>query len=107
MYTLRGTISEDHIPTKQSSTSKGLSHKEIISYLTPQLDINCLKVADSKANEKILQLDEQHVSFLDVLEMFYIQWLYVFRLLKIIKLVFCFVNVDSQLKRKCIIIVGF
>ena len=56
MHTLRGTISEEHIPSKQSSNSKGVSHKDIINYLTPQLDINCLKVADSKANEKLLQL---------------------------------------------------
>ena len=62
MYTLRGTISEEHIPSKQSSNSKGVSHKDIINYLTPQLEINCLKVADSKANEKLLQLDESHVS---------------------------------------------
>lgn len=62
MHTLRGTISEEHIPSKQSSNSKGVSHKDIINYLTPQLDINCLKVADSKANEKLLQLDESHVS---------------------------------------------
>jgi hypothetical protein len=56
LHTLRGTISEEHIPSKQSSNSKGVSHKDIINYLTPQLDINCLKVADSKANEKLLQL---------------------------------------------------
>lgn len=63
LYTLRGTISEDHIPTKQSSinNTKGISHREIINFLIPQLDINCLRVAESKANEKLLQLDEQYV----------------------------------------------
>jgi hypothetical protein len=63
LYTLRGTIAEDHIPTKSSvSSSKGLSHKDLITYLVSQLDTNCLKLADTKANEKLMQLDEQYIT---------------------------------------------
>lgn len=55
---LRGTILEEHLHTKHASGSKGLPHKEILSYLFPQLDIGCLRLADPKVNEKLVKLDE-------------------------------------------------
>ena len=55
---LRGTILEEHINTKHSPGSKGLPHKEIINFLLPELDLSCLRLADSKINDKLLKLDE-------------------------------------------------
>jgi signal-induced proliferation-associated 1 like protein 3 len=62
---LRGTILEENIFSKNSSaaigTKHGLAHKELIHYLLPELDLNCLRLADSKLNEKLMKLDEQCV----------------------------------------------
>lgn len=58
LNTLRGTMLEEHIQTKHPAGNKGLAHKEIINCLFPELDINCLRLADSKLNEKLLKLDE-------------------------------------------------
>lgn len=59
---LRGTILENQILTKASiSNSKGIHHKELISYLFNQIDLNCLRLAESKVSEKLIELDEQYI----------------------------------------------
>ena len=66
MNTLRGTILEENIYSKNSATSigtkHGIAHKEILGYLMPELDLSCLRLADNKLNEKLIKLDEQCVS---------------------------------------------
>ena len=61
LITLRGSILEEHIIAKTYPSSKGLPHKEIISFLMPELDSTCLKLADSKCNEELLGLDEKYL----------------------------------------------
>jgi hypothetical protein len=59
---LRGTILENQILTKTpTSNSKGIHHKEIISYLINQIDLSCLRLAESKVCEKLIELDEQYI----------------------------------------------
>lgn len=63
LNTLRGTISEDFLLSTKNNSNKGISHKDIIGYLVPDMDLNCLKLADTqKLNEKLLAFDELDVS---------------------------------------------
>lgn len=55
---------EEHVAAKSNvsvSSSKGLPHREIIGYLMPELDLNCLRLADSKIVDKLIDLDEQYL----------------------------------------------
>jgi hypothetical protein len=61
LNTLRGTILENQILTKNSNSSKGIHHKEIISNLFNQTDLSCLRLAESKISEKLIELDEQYI----------------------------------------------
>ena len=62
LNTLRGNILEEHVTSaKSSSSSKGLPHREVISHLIPELDLSCLRLADSKIAEKLIEFDEQYV----------------------------------------------
>jgi signal-induced proliferation-associated 1 like protein 3 len=49
---------EEHLHTKHPATNKGLVHKEIFSYLFPDLDLGCLRLADSKIEDELAKLDE-------------------------------------------------
>ena len=47
------------------SSTKIVSHKEIISWFLPEIDLSCLRLGDSKEsklNEALLDFDEQNVS---------------------------------------------
>lgn len=67
LNTLRGTILEDHVVTKSSSNnsnsggSKGLPHKEVLAFLMPELNLSCLRLAEPKVAEKLIELDEQYL----------------------------------------------
>ncbi len=64
-------------------------------------------MADSKANEKLLQLDESHVSVSNkLIDKLISLFLPLFRLIKLIKLAFFYVNLDNRVRRKCTIIVS-
>lgn len=62
LLTLRGAILEDAIPNiKASSNSKAIYTKEVLEYVAPEIQINCLKlgVQSSQTEEQLLKLDEQ------------------------------------------------
>lgn len=62
LITLRGSILEEHIWSKSMpSTRCGLPHKEIINFLLPDLDASCLRLADTKCNEELVDLDEKYL----------------------------------------------
>jgi hypothetical protein len=62
LNTLRGAILEDHLISKNGYGNKGgLPHKDVIGFLMPELDLSCLRLADSKINDKLVNFDEQHV----------------------------------------------
>ncbi|KAG8444549.1 hypothetical protein GDO86_009639 [Hymenochirus boettgeri] len=63
---LRGAILEDAIPaTVRHGTARGLPHKEILDYVIPELNIQCMRQAlnSVKVPEQLLKLDEQGLSF--------------------------------------------
>lgn len=62
LQTLRGAILEDAIPNiKASNSSKTLNTKEVLEYVAPEIQLNCLKlgVQNSQVEEQLLKLDEQ------------------------------------------------
>ncbi|XP_049644871.1 signal-induced proliferation-associated 1-like protein 2 isoform X1 [Suncus etruscus] len=66
LTTLRGAILEDAIPsTARHGTTRGLPLKEVLEYVIPELNIQCLRQALSspKVSEQLLKLDEQGLSF--------------------------------------------
>lgn len=66
LTTLRGAILEDAIPsTARHGTARGLPLKEVLEYVIPELNIQCLKLAinSPKVPEQLLKLDEQGLSF--------------------------------------------
>lgn len=65
LTTLRGAILEDAIPsTARHGTARGLPLKEVLEYVIPELNIQCLRMAvnSPKVPEQLLKLDEQGVS---------------------------------------------
>ena len=60
LNTLRGTILEEHISVK-SSSSKGIPHKQVIQSLIPELSLDCLRLAESKVADKLIEIDEQYL----------------------------------------------
>ncbi|XP_048844096.1 signal-induced proliferation-associated 1-like protein 2 isoform X2 [Brienomyrus brachyistius] len=63
---LRGAILEDAVPsTAKHGTARGLPLKEVLEYVVPELNIQCLRLALSspKVPEQLLKLDEQGLSF--------------------------------------------
>jgi len=67
LTTLRGAILEDAIPsTARHGTARGLPLKEVLEYVIPELNIQCLRLAlnSPKVPEQLLKLDEQGVSTL-------------------------------------------
>uniref|UniRef100_A0A3Q1JYB1 Signal induced proliferation associated 1 like 2 n=1 Tax=Anabas testudineus TaxID=64144 RepID=A0A3Q1JYB1_ANATE len=66
LTTLRGAILEDAIPsTARHGTARGLPLKEVLEYVIPELNIQCLRQAinSPKVPEQLLKLDEQGLSF--------------------------------------------
>uniref|UniRef100_A0A1A8F0J8 Signal-induced proliferation-associated 1 like 2 n=2 Tax=Nothobranchius korthausae TaxID=1143690 RepID=A0A1A8F0J8_9TELE len=66
LTTLRGAILEDAIPsTARHGTTRGLPLKEVLEYVIPELNIQCLRQAinSPKVPEQLLKLDEQGLSF--------------------------------------------
>lgn len=64
---LRGVIIEDALPSaaRLSNSSRGLPAKDIIEYVTPEIQLSCLKQSlnDEKSKDQLLALDEQGVSW--------------------------------------------
>ncbi|XP_043111811.1 signal-induced proliferation-associated 1-like protein 2 isoform X1 [Puntigrus tetrazona] len=66
LTTLRGAILEDAVPsTARHGTARGLPLKEVLEYVVPELNIQCLRLALSspRVPEQLLKLDEQGLSF--------------------------------------------
>nr|XP_023652043.1 signal-induced proliferation-associated 1-like protein 2 isoform X2 [Paramormyrops kingsleyae] len=66
LTTLRGAILEDAVPsTARHGTARGLPLKEVLEYVMPELNIQCLRLAlnSPKVPEQLLKLDEQGLSF--------------------------------------------
>ncbi|XP_076142171.1 signal-induced proliferation-associated 1-like protein 2 isoform X2 [Alosa pseudoharengus] len=66
LTTLRGAILEDAVPsTARHGTARGLPIKEVLEYVVPELNIQCLRLAlnSPKVPEQLLKLDEQGLSF--------------------------------------------
>ncbi|KAG9344322.1 hypothetical protein JZ751_010991 [Albula glossodonta] len=66
LTTLRGAILEDAVPsTARHGTARGLPLKEVLEYVVPELNIQCLRLALSspRVPEQLLRLDEQGLSF--------------------------------------------
>ncbi|KAK1328013.1 hypothetical protein QTO34_012435 [Cnephaeus nilssonii] len=66
LTTLRGAILEDAVPsTARHGTARGLPLKEVLEYVIPELNIQCLRQAASspRVPEQLLKLDEQGLSF--------------------------------------------
>ncbi|XP_042201354.1 signal-induced proliferation-associated 1-like protein 3 isoform X2 [Callorhinchus milii] len=65
LITLRGAILEDAVPsTAKSGTLRSLPVKDVLEYVIPELNIQCLRLAFStpKVTEQLLKLDEQGLS---------------------------------------------
>ncbi|XP_042188671.1 signal-induced proliferation-associated 1-like protein 2 isoform X2 [Callorhinchus milii] len=66
LSTLRGAVLEDAVPsTARHGTARGLPVKEVLEYVIPEVNIQCLRVASNspKVSEQLLKLDEQGLSF--------------------------------------------
>uniref|UniRef100_A0AAY4ACR1 Signal-induced proliferation-associated 1-like protein 2 n=1 Tax=Denticeps clupeoides TaxID=299321 RepID=A0AAY4ACR1_9TELE len=66
LMTLRGAILEDAVPsTAKHGTSRGLPLKEVLEYVVPELNIQCLRLAinSPRVPEQLLKLDQQGLSF--------------------------------------------
>lgn len=63
LQTLRGSILEDAIPNLKpsSSSSKSLNAKEVLEYVAPEVQLNCLRLGVSSAavEDQLIKLDEQ------------------------------------------------
>lgn len=65
LTTLRGAILEDAVPsTARHGMARGLPLKEVLEYVVPELNIQCLRLAvnSPKIPDQLLKLDEQGVS---------------------------------------------
>lgn len=58
---LRGTVFEDCVPGLSSKNNNHNNHhaKEILEYIAPEINLNCLRLGVSNADEQVLRLDEQ------------------------------------------------
>lgn len=54
--------------TSKHGTTRGLSVKEVLEYLLPELDLSCLRLAlnTPKVTEQLMKLDEQGVGGIHV-----------------------------------------
>uniref|UniRef100_A0A8C1Q9H0 Signal-induced proliferation-associated 1 like 2 n=1 Tax=Cyprinus carpio TaxID=7962 RepID=A0A8C1Q9H0_CYPCA len=66
LTTLRGSIMEDAVPsTAKHGTSRGLPLKEVLEYVIPEVNIQCLRLATNspRVPEQLLKLDQQGLSY--------------------------------------------
>ncbi|CAN9510040.1 unnamed protein product [Ophioblennius macclurei] len=66
VFTLRGSILEDSVPSSSKhGTSRGLPLKDVLEFIVPELRVECLRRATSSPTvpELLLQLDQQELSF--------------------------------------------
>ncbi|XP_029949064.1 signal-induced proliferation-associated 1-like protein 2 [Salarias fasciatus] len=66
VFTLRGSILEDSIPSSSKhGTSRGLPLKDVLEFMVPELKVESLRRASSspRVPELLLQLDQQELSF--------------------------------------------
>ena len=62
LITLRGSILEEHIAARSApSSSKGLPHKDIIAYMMPELNLSCMRLAEPKCSQELVDLDEKYL----------------------------------------------
>ncbi|KAJ8341486.1 hypothetical protein SKAU_G00337770 [Synaphobranchus kaupii] len=76
LTTLRGSVLEDAVPsTSKHGTARGLPLKEVLDYLVPELNAQCLRLAlnTPKVTEQLMKLDEQGLSFQLKVGMMYCQ----------------------------------
>lgn len=62
LHTLRGAVLEDAIPNiKASNNPKTLNTKEVLEYVTPEIQLSCLRlgVQNQTTVDQLLKLDEQ------------------------------------------------
>ncbi|XP_017773762.1 PREDICTED: signal-induced proliferation-associated 1-like protein 2 isoform X2 [Nicrophorus vespilloides] len=66
LMTLRGAILEDAIPNiKVSSSNKSnMNTKEVLEYVAPEIQLNCLKLGEQNTQDELLRLDEQGLTSL-------------------------------------------
>ncbi|XP_072158783.1 signal-induced proliferation-associated 1-like protein 3 [Bemisia tabaci] len=65
LQTLRGSVLEDLIPNlKPSSSNKHMNTKEVLEYVTPEIQLSCLRLGMNthQTEETLLKLDEQGLS---------------------------------------------
>ncbi|RZF47811.1 hypothetical protein LSTR_LSTR012128 [Laodelphax striatellus] len=65
LVTLRGSVLEDAIPNlKPSSSSKTINTKEVLEYVSPEIQLSCLRLgaAGPQTEDTLLKLDEQCLS---------------------------------------------
>ncbi|XP_075974262.1 signal-induced proliferation-associated 1-like protein 1 [Anticarsia gemmatalis] len=65
LLTLRGSVLEDALPTtKPSNNSATYNTKDVLEYVTPELQLGCLRLGinNGGAEEQLLRLDEQCVT---------------------------------------------
>ncbi|KAF9418734.1 hypothetical protein HW555_004562 [Spodoptera exigua] len=65
LLTLRGSVLEDALPTtKPSNNSATYNTKDVLEYVAPELQVNCLRLGinNGGAEEQLLRLDEQCVT---------------------------------------------
>ncbi|XP_061552312.1 signal-induced proliferation-associated 1-like protein 1 isoform X1 [Phycodurus eques] len=66
LTTLRGSIFEDVVlSTSKHGTARGLPIKDVLEYILPELDLQCLRLGlnTPKVTEQLMKLDEQGLSF--------------------------------------------
>lgn len=65
LATHRGSILEDAIPSSSRlSSSRGVSYKDVLEYVLPEVNLSCLKQAISgqKTADQLVKLDEQGIT---------------------------------------------
>ncbi|XP_045494971.1 signal-induced proliferation-associated 1-like protein 1 [Colias croceus] len=65
LLTLRGSVLEDALPIlKPSNNSATYNTKEVLDYVAPEMQLNCLRlgVTNTATEEQLLRLDEQRVT---------------------------------------------
>uniref|UniRef100_A0AAR2J5A4 Signal induced proliferation associated 1 like 2 n=1 Tax=Pygocentrus nattereri TaxID=42514 RepID=A0AAR2J5A4_PYGNA len=66
LTTLRGSILEDAVPsTAKHGSARGLPLKDVLEYVVPDLNIQCLRLAinSPKVSEQLLKLDQQGLGY--------------------------------------------
>lgn len=61
LLTLRGSVLEEAIPNLKHASAKTINAKEVLEYVAPEIQLNCLRLGlqSSQTEEQLLKLDEQ------------------------------------------------